>query len=56
MNRAVIFYSLDGNTKDAAQKIAEALGAACIASAMPGRHKSAGRWSVIGLWIEKRRH
>ena len=30
MNRAVIFYSLDGNTKEAAQKIAEALGAACI--------------------------
>ena len=30
MKRAVIYYSLDGNTKEAAQKIAEALGAALI--------------------------
>lgn len=30
MKRAVIYYSLDGNTKEAAQKIAESLGAALI--------------------------
>ena len=31
MTRAVVYYSLDGNTKEAAQKIAAALGAELIA-------------------------